>query len=269
MLPSFFDPDSPLRLDGGVQVVGRAQIRPGLSVQGAVRQRVFGNVGDATRESDSPLPRVRSETYLYNREELTLPVASASYLFRPGEDLFGRVTAGYLEPQFGGISAELLWKPVDRRLGLGVEANYVQQRDFDQGLGFRDYDVATGHASLYYDFENGYEVQIDAGRYLAGDWGGTLALRRTFANGWEVGAFATLTDVPFDDFGEGSFDKGITLSIPVDWITGQPTRRNLTTTLRPILRDGGARLNVANRLYNVVEDTHRADMADTWGRFWK
>ena len=46
---------------------------------------------------------------------------------------------------------------------------------------------------------------------LAGDYGSTFSLSRTFNNGWEIGAYATLTDVKFSTFGEGSFDKGITL----------------------------------------------------------
>ena len=45
--------------------------------------------------------------------------------------------------------------------------------------------------------------KVDAGRYLAGDWGATFALDREFDNGWKVGAYFTLTDMPFDEFGEG------------------------------------------------------------------
>ena len=269
LVPSYFDPDSPVRLDFGAEFRAIAELAPGLSVQGFVRQRLLGNVGDATRPSDSPLPRVRSEAFRYSSEELTIPTLTGEYLFRPGDDLYGRITAGYLETQFGGFSGEILRKPVDSRLGLGLELNYVKQRDFDQRLGFRDYEVATGHASIYYEFDNGYTAQVDAGRYLAGDWGATLTLGRSFANGWKVEAFATLTDVPFDSFGEGSFDKGINITVPIDWISGRPTRQKFTTTLRPILRDGGARVNVANRLYEVVNDTHRADLEETWGRAWR
>ena len=55
----------------------------------------------------------------------------------------------------------------------------MAQRDFDSpfGFGYYDYDVATGHASLYWDTGwYGIETQFSAGRYLAGDWGGTLAV---------------------------------------------------------------------------------------------
>ena len=97
----------------------------------------------------------------------------------------------------------------------------------------------------------------------------TLALDREFANGWRIGAFATLTDVSFNDFGEGSFDKGIRIRIPFAWAIGQPTQKNAGMVVRPILRDGGARLNVDGRLYDFVRDYHSDRLDDQWGRFWR
>ena len=169
----------------------------------------------------------------------------------------------------GGLSAELLWKPVLGPLALGLEINHTQQRDFDLGLGFQDYEVTTGHASLYYDFGNGYLGQLDAGRYLAGDYGATFGLDREFDNGFRVGAFFTLTDVSFEDFGEGSFDKGIRITVPIDWLSGESARGGYSTTIRPVTRDGGARLNVRNRLYEMTRGNHDPELRDRWGRFWR
>jgi hypothetical protein len=267
---SYFDPDEPVRLDGGVQLRGRYDIAPGWLLSGTVRHRLAGNIGDATRAANSPLPRVRSEAYLYAREgETALSDLTIAHYFRPGQDLYGRVTAGYLENMFGGVSSELLWKPVESRLALGAEISYVKQRDFDQAFGFRDYSVATGHLSAYYDFGNGFHGQIDTGRYLAGDWGATFTVDRTFKNGWNVGAYATFTDVSFDDFGEGSFDKGLRLTVPLTKILGGPTDETYDTVIQPIVRDGGARLDVAGRLYDTVKSYHGQGLKNSWGRFWR
>ena len=59
---------------------------------------------------------------------------------------------------------------------------------------------------------------------LLGTGGATTTISRKFGSGWEVGGYATLTDVPFDTFGEGSFDKAIYVSIPIDWIISSPNR---------------------------------------------
>ncbi len=113
------------------------------------------------------------------------------------------IAGGYLENMYGGMSGELLRYPVASRLALGVEVAYAKQRDFDMLFGFQDYDVVTGHASAYYDLGNGFTTQVDVGRYLAKDWGATFGLDREFNNGFKIGGYFTLTDVSFDDFGEG------------------------------------------------------------------
>lgn len=265
---SAFDPDAPLRLDGGLQLSGRWEPRPGLSFAATARGRVLGNRDDAARPSNSPLPRVRSESFLYARPDAAVVRAYGAYQARPSDTTFARVAAGYLERQFAGVAAELLWKPPESRLALGVEVAYARQREFE-GLGLRDYDVVTGHASAYLRLAGGFDAQLDVGRYLAGDLGATVTLERTFANGWRIGAFATLTDVPFDQFGEGSFDKGLTLTVPLGHVTGRATTREAGFTLRPVQRDGGARLAVPGRLYEQVRDAQEPALRRSWGRFWR
>lgn len=267
---SVFDPDDPLRADFGVQLGGRYEFAPGLVLSGFARKKVFGNLDESTRVSDSTLPHVRSDLVEYQKQgdpgihELTL-----AWYTRPAPNFYSRVSVGLLERMYGGISGELLWKPVDSRLALGAEVNYVKQRDFDTMFTFRDYEVATGHVSAYYDFGRGFLGQVDVGRYLAGDWGATFTLDREFANGWKVGAYATFTDVSAEEFGEGSFDKGVRLTIPVSWTTGKPSTNKVSTVIKPLNRDGGARLDVNGRLYETIRSTHRGDMQIQWGRFWR
>lgn len=267
---SLFDPDSPVRLDVGLEFNAAYDFAPGWTLSGAVRQKAVGNLGGSTKPSNSVIQRVRSDANIYAREGTTaLSHLTLSHYFKPGKDLYGRVTAGYLESMYGGVSGELLWKPVDSRFALGAELSYVKQRDFDQLFGFQDFDVLTGHVSGYWDMGNGFHGQLDVGRYLAADYGATIALDREFANGWKVGAYATFTDVSFDDFGEGSFDKGIRFTVPLATIMGRPSAKKYATTIQPLLRDGGAKLNVNGRLYDSLRDYHEPQLQKTWGRFWR
>lgn len=265
-----FDPDFPIRTDYGLLLTAEWALAPGLYATGSLRHRLGGNIGDDIRASDSVLPRVRSDAGLYAQEgETALETLTLAYYFRPGQNLYGRVTMGYLEAQYAGISAELLWKPVDSRLAVGAELNYVKQRDFDQGFGLRDYDIVTGHVSAYWELGNGFHAQLDVGRYLAGDWGATVSIDREFRNGWRVGAYATLTDVSFDDFGEGSFDKGLRFVIPLEPLIGRPSRQRYAAQIQPLSRDGGARLRVNGRLYESVRAFHASGLESSWGRFWR
>lgn len=266
---SYFDPDNPILMNLGLRLRASYEFRPGWRIDGSLTQRLAGNL-DQARTSASALPPVRTSTALYNRNEgVAIETLTFSHARNLGNDFYGRVTVGYLERMYGGVSAELLWRPVNSQLALGAELNYAVQRDYDSGFGFRDYNVLTGHLSAYYDMANGFHLQLDAGRYLAGDWGATLSIDREFRNGWSVGAFMTLTDVSAQQFGEGSFDKGIRFSIPVSWFTGRPSQQSLGTTIRPITRDGGARLDVPGRLYERVREGHLGSLDDQWAQVWR
>ena len=266
---AYFDPESPVRLSFGVQLNASYEPLPGLVFEGNLRQQLSENISGLP-SSNSTLPHVRTDGALYaEAADLTINTLTATKYFRPGENLFGRISAGYFEPMYGGVSGELLWKPVDSRLGLGLEVNYAQQREYAQGFGFRDYDIVTGHASAYLEGSNNFLYQVDAGRYLAGDWGATFGVDREFDNGISIGAFATFTEVSFDDFGEGSFDKGIRFNIPLSAITGQRSDISVSRTIRPVQRDGGARLEIGSRLYEQVRDYQQPELQGEWGRFWR
>ncbi|MGG7567524.1 YjbH domain-containing protein [Rhodovulum sp. DZ06] len=266
-----FDPDSPVRADLQLRLSGTVEVAPGLSATGRVSQRLFGNLDNTSRVSDSVLPHVRSDASEYAKVDTPfIDRLTADYVFKATPSVYGRVSAGLFESMFGGVGAEVLWKPANQSWGLGADINWVQQRDFDGYFGFQDYNTVTGHGSLYWETGwHGLEVQVDAGRYLAGDYGATFSVTRKFSNGWEIGGFFTLTDVPFDEYGEGSFDKGIRLTIPLDWALPMDTTSRYTTVIRPLTRDGGQRLGVSNRLYGVVDDADRSALREDWSWFWK
>lgn len=266
---ALFDPANPILFEFGARVRASYEFAPGLMISGSLAQEIYSGFDDI-RVSPSNLPPVRTSIGLYERgSDPVVENLTGSYVRNLGKNWYGRATAGYLERMFGGVSGELLWKPVSSPLALGLEVNYARQRDFDNVFGFLDYDVITGHASAYYDWGNGFHTQVDVGRYLAGDWGATLTIDREFSNGWSVGAFATFTDVSAEDFGEGSFDKGIKLSIPLGFTTGQPSKNRTNLVLRPILRDGGARVGVPGRLYERVRAGHGKRVSEEWARIWR
>lgn len=264
-----FDPDDPLRVQLDLRADASVEVIPGLLFSGAVSTGIIGNFDDTNRPSDSVLPKVRSDFPIYNAEtDIGIERLAVDYFFDPAPNVHAKVSAGYVERFFGGIGGELLYRPRNSRLAFGAELFYVKQRDFDGLIGFQDYDVITGHLSAYLDTTyNNWNVALHAGRYLAGDYGATLELKRRFPNGWEVGAFATLTDVPFDEFGEGSFDKGLTLSIPFDWGLSSDNQQTANVTLRPVQRDGGQRLDPGNRLFGLTQPTSQGEIASQWSTF--
>ncbi len=268
--PSFFDPDNPLRADVGLRLSGALDVAPGVIVAGSITKKAFGNLNQSTRASNSVLQHVRSDANIYAKHnDPAIETLTTAWYSRPAPNLYGRVTVGYLEPMYGGISTELLWQRPNSPFALGAELDYVRQRSFDEMLSFQHYKVATGFVSAYYQFKSGYAGRLDVGRYLAGDRGATLTLAREFSNGWTVGAYATLTNVSAARFGEGSFDKGMFFKIPLNWMLGLPTQGSASTLIQPLLRDGGAQLHVDGRLYDVVRAYHANDLNNEWGRVFR
>ena len=266
-----FNPDLPLSMETGIEVAASYRLAPRLRISGAVRKSILTNLTDNKRRSNSVLPRVHSDWPLYDFagqsghiHELTL-----SYVKNLAPGLYGRAHAGLLEPFFAGIGAEVLYKPAQWPVGIGLDVHRVRKRDYDMRFDLLDYETTVGHLSLYYDAGGMFDIEVNAGRYLAGDWGVTTTIAREFGSGWEVGGYATLTDVPFDTFGEGSFDKAIYVSIPLDWIISAPTQAQRILTLRPITRDGGANLASARSLNRHIKRSHNASFKREYGRLWK
>lgn len=253
----------------GLEGSFRYDFAPNLFVSGAVRQRAHGNEQSAPVLPRGNFPVVRRDRGEYmlakgpQLERLTV-----THLGRAAPGVYTKLTAGYLERMYGGLSAEVLWKPVESRLGLGAQVTYAAKRDY-AGLGFQNYSTTTGFVSAYYEFDNDFVGRVDVGRYLAGDYGATLSLAREFPNGWRVGGYVTMTNMSPQDFGKGRYDKGLTLSIPVNWVLGTPTRETRPVTIGAESSDGGQRVKTGQELYSLIRDGHRKDLADSWGRFWK
>lgn len=256
-----FDPNNPFAVQLATAIVGSAQILPGLSINGEAETSLFDNF-NIDRLSDSSLPHVRSDFLKYFAQGKTgLGELSAAYRFRATPTVFGIVKAGYLESMFAGGGGELLWRPQGQRWALGVDAYEVWQRGFDRLLDLQNYHAFTGHASLYYASPwHELNFMLSAGQYLAGDRGLTFQVTRRFSTGMEIGAFFTKTNISAREFGEGSFDKGIIIRIPLGWALPIDTQGQWDINLRPIQRDGGQRLLGDTTLFEETRRTNEAEI---------
>lgn len=238
-----FDPNNPFGVQFLAALSASLNLFPGLSLNAQGEADIYDNF-TTNRSSDSQLPHVRTDFARYFTEGKNgIGQLQAEYRFRPSPNVSGLIQAGILESMFDGVGGEVLWRPEGARWGIGVDAYQVWQRDFNRLLGLQSYKTFTGHISLYYQapFYN-LNFALRAGQYLAGDRGATLEITRRFATGIEIGAFFTKTNVSAAQFGEGSFDKGIIIRIPLGWVAPLESQSQIAIDLRPLQRDGGQRL---------------------------
>ena len=195
--------------------------------------------------------QVRSDVkdYLKNmhKEGVLVGRAQLDYHLTPKSNHHLMITAGILEDMFSGYGFEYLYFRENTNYAVGFELFDVIKRDYEWGFGTTDYKNVTGSINFYYR-NYGYipfDLKISYGEYLAGDVGSTIEFSRSFENGTKFGVFASFTDVTSEQFGEGSFDKGIFFNIPI-------YGNFINYTWKPLTKDPGAKLNRRNSLHDLL-----------------
>ena len=240
-----FDPDNPLRpwLTFGPNITFRLPRE--WVLLGRYEWSIYDEFDDNRRDANSRLPHVRTELMRY----LTEGKSGLDYLYinkRGNIDSTWKydISFGYLEWMYAGLNIDLLNYNPFSDFAYGISFARLRQRAFDRGLGFNELDATTFFVSGYWDSPfYDMDIALHAGQYLAGDKGATIDIRRSFESGWEIGAFATFTDVSAKDFGEGSFDKGLYFSVPWSNYINQNISRRGRNKIRFIQRDGGQYLD--------------------------
>ncbi len=242
-----------------------------LSLTAMTSLEVYNNFGTLKLPSDSILPHVRTDIvdYLKGGNGFSITRLQLDHLMKPFKNVYTRLSLGLFEEMYGGIGAEILYRPFASPFALGFEINNVTQRDFNQMFDFRDYDVTTGHLSAYYKHINsGVLFTLKGGRFLAKDSGFTFDFSRRFKSGMYVGAFFTLTDISAEEFGEGSFDKGFYFSFPIDIFFQKYSPGRTYFGLKPLTRDGGASVVSGMSLYGITDSSNLQNLSDEWDTFY-
>jgi len=232
----------------------------GLSLNGEVEANIWDNF-NTNRSSDSVLPHVRTDFVKY---------------FTQGKNGIGDLEGDYnfrISPDVFALVRPVIWKACLRAsaakccgglrttVGIGGRSVRVQQRDFDRLFGLQSYRVLTGHVSLYYASPwYGLNFIVRAGQYLEGIAESPLKCPSLLDRRRDR-RFFTKTNVSAAQFGEGSFDKGIVLRIPIGWVAPIDTQSELGTILRPVQRDGGQELAGDAVLY---DETRRTSMDEIY-----
>ncbi|MBT2918474.1 YjbH domain-containing protein [Vibrio anguillarum] len=261
----------------------------GVSANASVQTRdhwllsgsLYGNLADnydkykyTVPPDGTDLKRVRTLSRQYYEDAVRLDSLQLTYFDTFGQSWFGQSYAGYLETMFAGVGGEILYRPLGKNWAVGIDGNYVKQRDPDTAFGLykeevhsdpqtgRNYRVqtgtVTGHATLYWQPKfwsliDNTLLKVSAGRYLTDDIGMSVDFSKQFDSGVIAGAFISKTNLSAEEFGEGSFTKGFYVSIPMDLMTIRPSTQRVTVSWLPIQRDGGQMLNRQYRLYDMTD----------------
>ena len=246
----------------------------------------FNYVENSPHVRNYSTPRVRTMFRAYVHDNpVRLNHLQLTWFEQPFEEVYTQMYGGYLEMMFAGVGGEVLYRPMNKNWAVGFDANLVSQRDPDSWFGtysedYFFYDEATcndstpscqayvlsqgttGHVTGYYmpnwDFLRDTLFKVSAGKFLGGDMGARFDFSKQFKSGVIVGAYATFTDLTAEEYGEGSYNKGFYISIPLDIMTIKPSTSRADISWEPITRDGGQMLK---KQYNLFDKT---DVRSQW-----
>jgi len=259
-IQTFGNPESFYMYQGGLFLGGAYQFNTNFSLQSTAKINLLTNFDQFNYKVDSQntgVPRVRTYIREYvTRSDVTMENLFGHWKDELADNWYGQVYAGYLETMYGGVGGELLYKPLDSTLAVGLDLNYVRQRSYEKELAFFDYKTFTGHLSFYWkpQFLDDTMITASFGQYLAKDKGVTIDFAKRFDSGIVVGAYGAFTDMSAAEYGEGSFTKGFYVSIPFDLFSLKSATGRGRIPWVPISRDGGQMLNKPVSLNGLTED---------------
>tara|TARA_B100000963_G_scaffold361835_1_gene400147 strand:+ start:15959 stop:17881 length:1923 start_codon:yes stop_codon:yes gene_type:complete len=215
---------------------------------------LLDNFDDLIYPPENTYPnQVRSDIKLYLNnlgEKPSIGRAQFEYFKTLKKNNHFLFSAGIYEDMFSGFGMEFLKFNPKSKFSWGFEAHQAYKRDYDFQFGLSGYDNLTYFLNLFYQNPSliPFDLKISAGEYLAGDKGTTFEFSRSFQGGIRMGAFFSFTDVTTEQFGEGSFDKGIFFSIPIG-----KSNRIRSFQWRPLTKDPAAKLIRKNDIYSLVK----------------
>ena len=240
-------------LKGALLIENNAEyaLRENFIFSSNLKHSIADNFDDLTIPPVDTYPaQVRSDIKEYLRgfgDGIIIGRAQFDYYLTPKKNHHLMFTGGILEEMFNGVGFEYLYYKEGSNYAIGFEVFDVQKRDYEMRFGTLDYKNITSHLNFHYRNYRRlpFDTKISFGEYLAGDEGFTIDLSRTFSNGTKFGVFASFTDVSSEQFGEGSFDKGIYFNIPV-------FGNYINYSWRPLTKDPGAKLIRKNNLHDLL-----------------
>jgi hypothetical protein len=240
---------------GVVQARGNYDLWQGARLAGEFEVTLFNQFGEL---AFPPLERnaVRTDMALYEaKSEPRVSMLALDQIVELPYCVLGRVSAGLFESAYAGFGAEVFRFFHHGLWGVGLESVTVRKRDLDNNFALRD-DLdqwfTTGFINLYAQLwpAQGVEAGLKAGRFLAGDPGVRVELRRAFKY-FTIGGWYTHTDTSIFDSekNRGQSEKGVYLRVPFSVFRDSASPGHFRYEISSFTRDQGTLVRQPNMLY--------------------
>ena len=255
----------------GIKASTEIQFSRNIVFYSVIAKSLIDNFDKKLSIPNSDLANVRTEVVDYlqqSSKDIYISNMAIESIWSPYSNFYAKFSLGYLESMYGGVASELMYKPFNGNTAFSYEHNDVQKRDFDQKFSFSNYKITTKHINIgHYHPKTNILAKFSYGNYLAGDTGYTLDLSRRMPNGWQAGIWFSNTNISAEDFGEGSFDKGFYIHIPLSIFSKEYNKNMRSFSLRSMTRDGAQKLELRNRLIDSFYGSTMDEFNENWSNY--
>jgi hypothetical protein len=224
-------------------------------------------VHDVDRLNPSQIINVRTDIInYYKQRSVTVDEAYLERVWNWGKGWYTRISIGLFEPEYGGVSTEWLYYPVNSDWAIGMDFAVLKKRTYE-GVGFTSL-VRKLHGfqphyvkfigtqyflNFYYDWRcTNLEFQVNIGKFLANDHGIRTQVSRYFPSGLRIGFWYTYTNAHDVINNQIYHDKGVFFSVPLDIFYTRTSRSRWGYGMSAWLRDVGVTACTGAHLYDLI-----------------
>lgn len=226
-----------------------------------------GDIDSQDFINPSRLINVRTDSILYNQSNTWhLEQAFFQKSWNIGQGWFSRIALGYFETAYAGAALEALYYPVNANWAVGFQTAGFFKRSYyglgfqhnvrkitDQGPIFVPYTGFQYFVDFYYQYRPfSLDFKVSGGQFLARDKGIRIEGGRTFQSGLRVGLWYTLTNAEDKVNGSRYYDKGFSITMPLDLFLNKSSRTRIGYAMAAWLRDCGAIGATGKQLYPTL-----------------
>lgn len=225
------------------------------------------NMKDCDVLNPSKLINVRTDTIRYNQaNSFHIDNAYLQKSWNLGRGLFSRLAVGYFEMAYAGVAVESLYFPVQQNWAIGAEVATVLKRSYS-GMGFQHkvrkitsegckyfpYVGLQYFVDFYYEYKPlSLDFKTMVGQFLARDKGIRMEFGRTFDSGIRFGLWYAFTNGNDVINAKRYYDKGFSVSMPLDIFLNQSSRTRIGYSMAAWLRDIDAVAMTGRQLYPTI-----------------
>lgn len=226
------------------------------------------HLSDVDILNPSQIINVRTDVInYYKQRSIMLDEAYLEKFWNWGKGWYTRIALGCFEIEYGGVTTEWLYYPVNSNWAIGMDFAILKKRDYHNPFGFtsriRKLDGFKPHylkflgsqyfLNLYYDWRcTDLQFKVSIGKFLADDFGFRTEVSRYFPSGLRLGFWYTYTNAHDVINHQTYHDKGLFFSVPLDIFYTKTSRTRWGYGMSAWLRDVGVRASTGLFLYDLI-----------------